>query len=209
MRGKLPFIYSILKLRLTKTKQTMKYIEKHNEATIQYELYFQLRNKGFTVVPEYQVIDEFNKTKKGSTRRAKFDLIVVVGETIICAIETKKENKRKILPDEPKKTVQKDRYEKILGDIPLFYCRRMDSIPSLVEKIQALIELKIKMETAEIYQVCDEDGVYQMTLSVSTDELADFDINAWIKFYHPTWFYQEILVSQRTDDTQISGKNKL
>lgn len=116
----------------------MKHIEKHNEATIQYELYFQLRNAGFHVVPEYQVHDIANKTKKGNTRRAKFDLVVVVNEHIICAIETKKENKRKLVPDEPKKTVQKDRYENILGEVPLLYCRRMDSIPSLVEKIKLI-----------------------------------------------------------------------
>ena len=96
----------------------MKHIEKHNEATIQYELYFQLRNAVFHVVPEYQVQDLANKTKKGNTRRAKFDLVVVVNEHIICAIETKKEN--------------------ILGDVPLLYCRRMDSIPSLIEKIKLI-----------------------------------------------------------------------
>lgn len=65
------------------------------------------------------------------------------------------------------------------------------------------------METVEIYQIFDSTGKYVCTLSISEDEINDFDINAWIKFYCNGGNYQEILVGQKSDLTEFPNKNKL
>lgn len=55
-----------------------------------------------------------------------------------------------------------------------------------------------------IYELYDKYGEFLKTMEVG----CDFDILDYIRFHNPMWNFREILVCQRTDDTQISGKNK-
>jgi hypothetical protein len=65
------------------------------------------------------------------------------------------------------------------------------------------------METVEMYQIFDSTGKYVCTLSISEDEIDDFNIDSWIRFYQKGGKYTEILVSQKHDLTENPSGNKL
>lgn len=97
-----------------------------SEATIQAEIYHQLKILGIVCYLEYP----FNIIYKGKARIVRADLVVVKNDNIVCVCEVKNH----ILYNSPnKKTLQYHKYE-ILG-IPFFYCMNVSQIGKCVSDI--------------------------------------------------------------------------